>query len=128
MTTNSSFPFNIDPYDLYSCFYDSVVGVELARRGLHHAVYGCFGYVPSLPAMFDRCELIASELDLKGRVVRELRVWDDGVVELKFARTPETRRRIEAWGYFNSKEEAVHCLADLTKHLPPETTKLRNDA
>ena len=128
MTTNSAFPFNTDPYDLYSCFYDSVVGLELARRGLHHAVYGCFGYVPNLPAILERRELIASELDRKGRVLRELCSWDDGVVEVKFARTPETRRRIEAWGYFNSKEEAVHCLADLTKHLPPETTKLRDDS
>src|ERR1700689_3988440 len=128
MTTNSSFSFNIDPYDLYSCFYDSVVGLELARRGLHHAVYGRFGYVPNLPAVLEQRELIASELDRKGRVLRELRAWDDGVVEVKFERTPETRRRIEAWGYFNSKEEAVHCLADLTKHLPQETTKLRDDA
>src|ERR1700691_571095 len=122
MTSNSSFSFNIDPYDLYSCFYDSVVGLELARRGLHHAVYGRFGYVPNLPAVLEQRELIASELDSKGRVLRELRSWDNGVVELKFERTPATRRRIEAWGYFNSKEEALHWSADLTKHIPPETT------
>jgi hypothetical protein len=115
MTTNSSFPFNIDPYDLYSFFFDSVVGLELARRGLHHAVYGRFGYVPNLPAVLEQRELIASELDRKGRVLRELRAWDDGVVEVKFERIPETRRRIETWGYFDSKEEAVHCLADADK-------------
>jgi len=118
MTTNSSGSFNVDPYDLYSCFFDSVVGLELARRGLHHAVYGRFGYVANLPAVLEHRELIASELDRKGKVVRELRAWDEGVVEVRIQRAPETRRRIEAWGYFDSKEEAVHCLADLTKHLP----------
>jgi len=111
MTTNSSFPFNIDPYDLYSFFFDSVVGLELARRGLHHAVYGRFGYVPNLPAVLEQRELIASELDRKGRVLRELRAWDDGVVEVKFERIPETRRRIETWGYFDSNHEVVHLLS-----------------
>ena len=126
MTSNSSFTFNFEPYDLYGCFYESIVGLELARRGLHHTFSACFGFVPSLPAVVDQRELIASELDSKGRVLREVRAWDKGLVELKFTRTPETRRYIEAWGYFDSREEAAQCLSVLGKHLPPETTRLRD--
>ncbi len=126
MTSNSSFTFNIEPYDLYGSFYESIVGVELARRDLHHTFYGCFGYVPNLPAILSKCDLVASELDRKGRVLREVRAWDKGLIELKFSRTPETRRSIEAWGYFDSKEEAAQCLSTLGKHLPPETTQLRD--
>jgi ATPase family associated with various cellular activities (AAA) len=126
MTSNSSFTFNIEPYDLYGSFYESVVGLELARRGLHHTFYGCFGYVPNLPATIDQRELIASELDSKGRVLREVRAWDKGLVEIKFSRTPETRRYIETWGYFDSREEAALCLSFLGKHLPPETTQLHD--
>ena len=125
MISNSSFTFNIEPYDLYSSFYESIVGLELARRALHHTFYGCFGYVPNLPAVIDQRELIASELDHKGRVLRELRAWDKGLVEIKFSRTPETRRHIDAWGYFDSREEAAQCLSVLGKHLPPETTQLQ---
>ena len=124
MTSNNSFTFNIEPYDLYGSFYESIVGLELARRALHHTFYGCFGYVPNLPSAIDQRELIASELDRKGRVLRELRVWDKGLVEIKFTRTPETRRYIEAWGYFDSKEDAVGGLSFLNKSLPPETTQL----
>jgi hypothetical protein len=47
MTSNNSFTFNLEPYDLYGSFYESIVGLELARRGLHHTFYGCFGYVPN---------------------------------------------------------------------------------
>jgi len=126
MTSNSSFTFNIEPYDLYGCFYESIVGLELARRGLHHTFSGCFGYLPSLPAVVGQRELIASELDSKGRVLREVRAWDKGLIEIKFTRTPETRRYIEAWGYFDSREEAAQCLSVLRKHLPPETTQLRD--
>jgi hypothetical protein len=128
MTSNSSFTFNFEPYDLYGCFYESIVGLELARRGLHHTFSGCFGYVPNLPAVVDQRELIASELDSKGRVLREVREWDKGLIEIKFTRTPETRRSIEAWGYFDSREEAAQCLSVLGKHLPPETTQLRDGA
>src|SRR5258708_5654045 len=101
MTSNNSFTFNLEPYDLYGSFYESIVGLELARRGLHHTFYGCFGYVPKLRVIFDHRELIASELDRKGRVLRELRAWDMGLVEIKFTRSPETRRYIETWGYFH---------------------------
>src|SRR5258708_30285558 len=86
----------------------------------------CFVYVQTLPAAIDQREMIASELDSKGRVLREVRAWDKGLVELKFTRTPETRRYIEAWGYFDSREEAAQCLSVLGKHLPPETTHLRD--
>jgi hypothetical protein len=126
MASNNSFTFNLEPYDLYGSFYESIVGLELAGRRLHHTFYGCFGYVPNLPAVVDQRELIASELDRKGRVLRELRSWDKGLVEIKFSRSPETRRHIEAWGYFDTKEEAVQCLSFLGKHLPPETTQLRD--
>jgi hypothetical protein len=126
MTSNNSFTFNLEPYDLYGSFYESIVGLELARRGLHHTFYGCFGYVPNLPAIIDQRELIASELDRKGRVLRELRVWDKGLVEIKFTRSPETRRYIETWGYFDSREEAAQCLSVLGKHLPPETRQLHD--
>jgi hypothetical protein len=128
MASNSSFTFNIEPYDLYGCFYESIVGLELARRGLHHTFSACFGYLPNLPAVVDQRELIASELDSKGRVLRELRAWDKGLIEIKFTRTPEARRYIEAWGYFDSKEEAAQCLSVLRKHLPPETTQPRDGA
>jgi hypothetical protein len=126
MTSNNSFTFNLEPYDLYGSFYESVVGLELARRALHHTFYGCFGYVPNLPAVIDQRELIASELDRKGRVLREVRAWDKGLVEIKFSRSPETRRYVEAWGYFDSREEAAQCLSFLGKHLPPETTQLHD--
>jgi len=126
MASNNSFTFNVEPYDLYGSFYESIVRLELARRGLHHTFYGCFGYMANLPAEVEQRELIASELDRKGRVLRELRSWDKGLVEIKFSRSPETRRHIEAWGYFDSKEEAVQCLSFLGKHLPPETTQLRD--
>jgi ATPase family protein associated with various cellular activities (AAA) len=128
MTTNNSLIFHIEPYDLYGSFFESVVGLELARRGLHHTFYACFGYVPKLPAGLDQRELIASELDHKGRVLRELTAWDSGLVEIKIERSPETRRRIEAWGYFDRKEDAAQCLAVLVKHLPSETTQLRDGA
>jgi hypothetical protein len=127
MTSDNSFSFIVDPYDLYGSFYESIVGLELARRRLHHAFYGCFGYVANLPAEIDQRELIASELDRKGRVLREVRTWDKGLVEIKFSRTPETRRYIEAWGYFDSREEAAQCLSILGTHLPPETTELQDD-
>jgi hypothetical protein len=126
MISNNSFIFNLEPYDLYGSFYESIVGIELARRALHHAFYGCFGYVPNLPAVIDQRQLIASELDRKGRVMREVRAWDKGLVEIKFSRTPETRRYIETWGYFDSREEAIQCLSFLGKHLPPETTQLHD--
>jgi hypothetical protein len=128
MATDNSLTFNIEPYDLYSSFFESVVGIELARRGLHHAFYGCFGYVQNLPAVIDQRELIASELDRKGRVTREARAWDRGLVEIKFSRTPETRRNIEVWGYFDSKQDAAQCLSFFGKHLPPESAQLRDDA
>jgi hypothetical protein len=124
MRSNNSFTFNLEPYDLYGSFYESIVGLELARRRLHHTFYGCFGYVPNLPAPIDQRELVASELDRKGRVLREVRVWDRGLVEIKFSRSPETRRYIEAWGYFDSRGEATQCLSFLGKYLPPETTQL----
>src|ERR1700722_20288423 len=111
MTSNSSFTFNLEPYDLYGSFYESIVGLELARRGLHHTFYDCFGYLPNLSAAIEQRELIASELDRKGRVLREVRAWDKGLVEIKFTRTPETRRYIEAWGYFDGREEATQCLS-----------------
>jgi hypothetical protein len=104
MTSNNSFTFNLEPYDLYGSFYESVVGLELARRGLHHTFYECFGYMLKLPEVLEQRELIASELDRKGRVLREVRAWDKGLVEIKFTRTPETRRYIEAWGYFDGRE------------------------
>lgn len=126
MTSNNSFTFNLEPYDLYSSFFESVVGLELARRELHHTFYGCFGYVPDLPAVVSQRELIASELDHKGRVIREVRAWDKGLVEIRFSRTPETRRSIEAWGYFDSREDAARCLSVLGKHLPPETTQVHD--
>lgn len=126
MTSNNSFTFNLEPYDLYGSFYKSIVGLELARRGLHHTFYGCFGYVPNLPAIIDQRELIASEFDRKGRVLREVRVWDKGLVEIKFTRSPETRRYIETWGYFDSRKEAAQCLSLLGKHLPPGTTQLHD--
>ena len=126
MTSNNSFTFNLEPYDLYSSFYESIVGLELARRALHHTFSSCFGYVPDLPAIIEQRELIASELDSKGKVLREVRAWDMGLVEIKFTRTPETRRYVETWGYFDSKEEAAQCLAILGKHLPPYATELRD--
>jgi hypothetical protein len=125
MTSNNSFTFNLEPYDLYGSFYESVVGLELARRGLHHTFSSSFGYVPDLPAAIEQRELIASELDNKGKVLREVRVWDMGLVEIKFTRTPETRRYVDAWGYFDSKEEAAQCLSILGRHLPPYATELR---
>jgi len=126
MTSNNSFTFNLEPYDLYGSFYESVVGLELARRGLHHTFSSCFGYVPDLPAIIEQRELIASELDSKGKVLREVRAWDTGLVEIKFTRTPETRRYVDTWGYFDSKEEAVQCLSILGRHLPPYTAELRD--
>src|SRR6202041_1666478 len=98
MTSNNSFTFNLEPYDLYGSFYESVVGLELARRGLHHTFSSWFGFVPGLPAAIAQRELIASELDSKGKVLREVRAWDMGLVEIKFTRTPETRQYVEAWG------------------------------
>lgn len=127
MAANNSLTFHIEPYNLYCCFFESIVGLELALRGLHHTFYGCFGYLADPPAIIDQRELIASELDPKGRVLRELRAWDQGLVEIKVERGPETRRRIEAWGYFHSKKDAAQCLALLVKHLPSETTQLRDD-
>ena len=53
MTSNNTFTFNLEPYDLYGSFYESVVGLELARRGLHHTFYGCFGYMPKLPEVLE---------------------------------------------------------------------------
>jgi len=126
MTSNNSFTFNLEPYDLYGSFYESIVGLELAGRGLHHTFSSCFGYVPDLPAVIEQRELIASELDSKGKVLREVRAWDKGLVEIKFTRTPETRRYVEVWGYFDSKEEAAQCLSILGKHLPPYAAKLRD--
>ena len=108
MISNNSFTFNLEPYDLYGSFYESVVGLELARRALHHTFYGCFGYVPNLPTVIDQRELIASELDRKGKVLRELRAWDKGLVEIKFSRTPETRQYIEACGDISIARKRRH--------------------
>src|SRR5260370_20150194 len=127
MATNNSLTFHIEPYDLYGSFFESVVGLELARLGLHHTFHGCFGYLPNLPAVVDQRELLASELDHKGRVIRELRAWDKGVIEMKIERTRETRRSIDVWGYFDTKEAAAQCLSILVKQLPPETGELRGD-
>jgi hypothetical protein len=126
MTTNSPFRIHIEPYDLYGSFFDCVVGLELARRGLHHTFHACFGYVANLPDVIVQRELVASELDQKGRTVRELRTWDTGFVELRTDKTPETRQRIQVWGYFDSKEESAQCLSFLVRHLPPETTRLHD--
>jgi hypothetical protein len=126
MTTNNPFRINIEPYDLYGSFFDCVVGLELARRGLHHTFQGAFGYVPKLPVEIDQRELIASELDHKGRGVKELRAWDTGFIEIRTDRNPETRRRIQVWGYFDNREDAARCLSVLRKHLPSETTLLRD--
>ena len=54
--------------------------------------------VPKLPAEIDQRELIASELDHKGRPVKELRAWDTGFLEIRTDRNSETRRRIQVWG------------------------------
>ena len=124
MATNNSLIFHIEPYDLYAYFFDSIVGLELARRGMHHTFYGCFGYVRNLPAILEQRELVASELDRKGKILRELRAWDQGLVEIKFERTPAIRKRIEVWGYFYSKEDAAGCLSALAKHFPPESGPL----
>jgi hypothetical protein len=128
VTTINSLGFHFDPYDLYSCFFESTVGFEIARRGMRHTFYSSFGYVPCIPAILEQRELIASELDQKGRVLRELRKWDSGLVEVKLERNLENRRRIEAWGYFECREEAAECLAALVKYMPPETTQLCDDA
>src|SRR5258706_16333667 len=100
MTINNSLNFHIEPYDLYSCFFELVVGLELARRGLRHTFHGRFGYLPNLPTVIDQHQLIASEIDREGRVQRELRAWDEGLIEIKMERSPEPRRHIEVWGYF----------------------------
>ena len=128
MTTNNSLIFHIELYDLYGNFFESIVGVELARRGLRHTFHGCFGYVPKLPAVIEQRELIASELDHEGRVFQELRAWDTGLIETRVWRTPHTRRRIEVWGYFDKKEGAAECLSVLAKHLPPEIALPGDDA
>lgn len=127
MATNNLLNFHIEPYDLYGYFFESVVGLELARRGLHHTFHGCFGYVPNLPQVIDQHELIASELDRQGECLQELRTWDGGLIEIDIQRTPEARRRIEVWGYFDSKENAKKCLSVLVKHLPPETSQLDDE-
>src|SRR5215469_11927834 len=124
---NKSFGFHVEAYDFYSSFYDSVVGLELARRAVRHTFYATFGYQPTLPHVLERRELIASELDRLGRVTREVRAWDEGLVELRIERTPQTRRRIEAWGYFHTKEQTAECLAILRESLPPETSKRCDD-
>jgi hypothetical protein len=124
MTTKDSLLFHIEPSEFYSWFFESVAGLELACRKLRHSFYACFGYVPERPAVFEERELIASELDSKGRVRRELRVWNEGLLEIKFERAPETRQRIETWGYFHRQAEATQCLAALTRHLPPENGEL----
>ena len=128
MTRINSLTFHIEPYDLYTYFFDSVVGLELAQRGMRHTFYGCFGYVSNLPAVLGRYELLASDFDRKGRSVRELRTWDDGLVEIRVERSPETRRRIEVWGYFHDRLDAARCLAALAKYLPPENGRLRDGA
>lgn len=127
MATINSLTFNFEPYDLYGSFFESVVGIELARRGLHHTFHSCFGYLPDQPKVFDRREVLASELDHQGKVLRELRGWDAGVIEIKIDRTPETRQRIEVWGYFDTREAATACLCVLTTHLPAELGKLDDE-
>jgi hypothetical protein len=82
--------------------------------------------VPKLPAEIDQRELVASELDHKGRPVKELRAWDTGFLEIRTDRNSETRRRIQVWGYFDNSEDAAQCLSVLRKHLPSETTLLRD--
>jgi hypothetical protein len=126
MTINNSLNFHIEPYDLYGCFFESVVGLELARRGLRHTFHGRFGYLPNLPTAIDQHQLIASEIDREGRVQRELRAWDEGIIEIKIERSPEPRRHIEVWGYFPNKEETECCLSIMVNHLPPETTRLHD--
>jgi hypothetical protein len=127
MSTNNLLTFHIEPYDLYGCFFESVVGLQLAQRGLHHTFHGRFGYVQKVPCVVDRRELIASELNHKGEILRELRVWEAGLVEIRIERSPETRKRIEIWGYFDCKEAAKKCLSVLAEHLPPEIAQLDNE-
>ena len=91
MTTESSLTFHVDPYDVSRSFFDSVVGVELAKRGLRHTFYRCFGYLPNLPDEINRRELVASEIDDKGRALKELRGWEEGLIEIHIERTPDTR-------------------------------------
>ena len=128
MKNNHLITFSIEPYDFYTSFYDSVVGVELAHRRLSHTFYASFGYMAALPPDLERRDLIASELDRKGKVTREVRAWNKGLIELKFTRSPATRRCIEVWGYFYSKAEAAECLSALGKYLPKETTARRDDS
>jgi hypothetical protein len=127
MATDNLLSFNVEPYDLYSYFFESVVGLELARRGLHHTFHGRFGYVQKLPEIVTGRDLLASEIDRKGEVLRELRAWEAGLLEIRIERMPETRQRIEAWGYFDSKETARRCLSELSGHLPAEIAQLDDE-
>jgi hypothetical protein len=128
MTTNNSLAFNIEPYDLYAYFIESVIGLELASRRLRHTFYVCFGYTPKLPAAIDGRELVASQLDRHGRVTMELRTWDNGLIETKIKRSPPSRRSIEVYGYFSTQAEAAQCLSVLVEHLPPERSALSDGA
>ena len=128
MKNNNSITFSIEPYDFYNCFYDSVVGVELAQRRLSHTFYSSFGYLAALPPEVERRDLIASELDRKGKVTREVRAWNEGLIEVRITRSPATRRCIEVWGYFYSKADAAECLSALAKYLPKETGVRRDDS
>ena len=120
--------FSIQPYDFYSSFYDSIVGLELAQRRLSHTFYASFGYVAALPPELERRDLIASELDRKGKVTREVRAWNNGLIEVRITRSPATRRCIDVWGYFYSKVDAAECLNELGKHLPKENGTRRDDS
>lgn len=123
MNTNSSALIRIDAYDLSTNFYQSVVGIEIARRDLRHTFSVTFGYAAEMPAIINQRSKLASELDKDGKVIRELRTWESGLLELQITRTPRTRRYIEVWGYFPDQESAGACLALLGKHLPPEDAR-----
>jgi hypothetical protein len=86
MKTKRPLIFQIEPSDYYSWFFESVVGLELAARRLRHTFYSRFGYLPELPEVINQREVIASELDRKGRVSQELRAWGNAFIETKTKR------------------------------------------
>src|SRR5260370_37061114 len=98
MTPNNSLAFNIEPYDLYAYFFESIVGLELARRNLCHTFHGRFGSASHLPPVIDERDLIASDTDRHGRMCRKLPAWARAPPATTTEPAPTPRPRIGTRG------------------------------
>ena len=75
---NSARVFKVDPYDLYSSFFESIVGFEMGRRTLRHTFNASFGYLPNAPEVLAGFQVIASEtlaLVISATVLTEVGCW-----------------------------------------------------